>query len=165
MMTLSELTIRGNAVVFESTLIGGAGIVYPNARKLVEQFFVATLLATLLLAGCAIHYFDPYTGTEHLWGIGHLKMKVTPVNEGVRGVVRGVEMLGLGIGRDGSYGYVALGWHNHQRLDILDDDTSIRLEWCGNDFANVRVGSEFPESLEGVEPKEVHISRNKESDE
>lgn len=138
---------------------------YPNARELIERIFVATSLATLLLAGCAIHYFDPHTGTEHLWGVGHLKMKVTPVHEGVRGVVRGVEMLGLGIGRDGSYGYVALGWHNHQRLDILDEDTSIRLEWCGNDFANVRIGSKFPESLDQTEPKEVHISPNKESDE
>ena len=125
---------------------------------------VVTSMAMLPACSCAVHYFDPHTGTEHLWGVGHLKMKVTPVHEGVRGVVRGVEMLGLGIGRDGSYGYVALGWHNHQRLDILDDNTSIRLEWCGSDFANVRVGSHFPKSFEGMEPKEVHISPKKETD-
>ena len=124
---------------------------------------VVTSMAMLAACSCAVHYFDPHTGTEHLWGIGHMKIKVTPVSEGVRGVVRGVEMLGLGIGRVGGSGYVALGWHNHQRLDILDDNTSIRLEWCGNDFVNVRVGSEFPESLEGTKPKEAHTSRDQET--
>ena len=122
-------------------------------------------LLSLSLPGCAIHYFDPATGTEHLWGFGHMKVKVTPVNEGLQAVVRGVEVLGLGLGRDDGYGYIALGWHNRQRLDILDENTSVRIEWCGHDFANVRVGSEFPKSLESTEPKEAHTSRTQETNE
>ena len=124
-----------------------------------------TALLPFFLHGCAIHYFDSETGTEHLWGVGHMKMKVAAPNEGLQAVVRGVEVLGLGIGRDDGYGYVALGWHNRQRLDILDENASVRLEWCGNDFANVRVGSEFPKSLEGTEPKEAHTSRTQETNE
>lgn len=38
-----------------------------------------TSMAMLPACSCAVHYFDPHTGTEHLWGVGHLKMKVTPL--------------------------------------------------------------------------------------
>ncbi len=39
--------------------------------------------------GCAVHYYDPKTGAEHIWGVGHLVMKVSAPNEGVRAVVSG----------------------------------------------------------------------------
>ncbi len=134
-------------------------------RAGVSKRAMLPLMSLILVSGCAIHYFDTKTGTEHLWGIGHMKVKVTPVNEGLQAVVRGTDVLGLGVGRDDTYGYVAVGWHRRQHLDIVDENTSVRLEWCGSDFANVRVGSEFPKSLEGIEPKEAHASRNQETNE
>ncbi|MEK6674420.1 MAG: hypothetical protein AABZ47_02055 [Planctomycetota bacterium] len=109
-------------------------------------FGCAALAHWFVAGGCSIHYFDPETGTEHLWGIGHMKVKVTPANEHVQSVVRGVDLIGFGGGSDGSNKYVVLGWQRRQRIDILDDDASIRLEWCGNDFANVRVGSTLVET-------------------
>lgn len=124
--------------------------------------FAAALLVT---AGCAIHHFDPATGTEHLWGIGHMKVKITPTNEGLQAVVRGVETIGLSFGRDDERSYVAFGWHNRQRVDILDDNTSVRLEWCGSDFVNVRVGSELPAALRSTEPTASHVGENKEASE
>jgi hypothetical protein len=126
---------------------------------------IVGLFASVVGGGCAIHYFDAETGTEHLWGIGHMKARITPVNEGLKAVVRGVEVFGLGIGRDDTNSYFTLGWHNNQRLEILDENTSVRLEWCGSDFANIRVGSEFPKSLEGAEPKRAHTSRSRETNE
>ena len=29
-------------------------------------------LTILLTPGCALHYFDSKTGTEHVWGFGHM---------------------------------------------------------------------------------------------
>lgn len=123
-----------------------------------------TLIAAVV-PGCAVHYFDPETGTEHLWGIGHMKVKVSQPSEGLKAVVRGVDMIGIGGGRDKEYDYIALGWHSRQRMDILDENTSVRLEWCGSDFANLRVGSEFPDFSDQTEPKDVHISPQREETE
>lgn len=123
---------------------------------------VRVALLTALVPGCAIHYFDQKTGTEHLWGIGHMKVKVSQPSEGLQAVVRGVDVIGVGGGRVADEGYLALGWQSQQRMDILNEDTSIRLEWCGSDFANVRVGSEFPDFMGQPKPEDVHMSSQKE---
>lgn len=102
------------------------------------------LLIVLLGAGCAIHYFDPTTGTEHVWGVGHLKMKVGPPAEGLQAVVRGSDVVGLSVGRADQQTYFTLGWHRTQRLDVLQESTAVRLAWPDGDFVNVRVGSRFP---------------------
>lgn len=105
---------------------------------------VAAALGGGLLPGCAIHYYDPKTQTEHLWGFGHMAMKVSAPQEGVRAVVRGVDTLGLGVGSLPGHGYFAAGWQSVRRLEIVDEHTAVRLEWPAADFFNVRVGSEFP---------------------
>ena len=94
--------------------------------------------------GCAIHYYDPKTQTEHLWGFGHMAMKVSEPSEGVRAVVRGVDTIGLGVGSLPGHGYLAAGWQSVRRLEIVDENTAVRLEWPTADFFNVRVGSQFP---------------------
>ena len=35
-------------------------------------------VASVVSSGCAIKHYDASTGTEHLWGFGHLKMKAAP---------------------------------------------------------------------------------------
>lgn len=94
--------------------------------------------------GCAVHYFDPDTSTEHIWGFGHMKMKIGIPNEGVQGVVRGTEVLGFSIGATKGESYMTLGWSNLQRLDIIKENTAIRLEWPSHSFECIRIGSEFP---------------------
>lgn len=124
-------------------------------------------LFVLLCGGCAIHYFDPETGTEHLWGFGHMKMKVSPPTEGVQAVVRGTDVLGLSIGSADQQVYLTAGWHRVQRLDVIAESTAVRLEWPSADFVEVRVGTAFPgvpgsawvnakpvESTTEIEPKE-----------
>ncbi|MEE9129803.1 MAG: hypothetical protein V3T84_07265 [Phycisphaerales bacterium] len=121
----------------------------------------------LLSGGCAIHYFDSETGTEHIWGFGHMQMKVSPPNEGVQAVVRGTDVLGLSIGSADQQVYFTAGWHRVQRLDVIAESTAVRLEWPSADFAEVRVGTAFPgvpgsawvnakpvESTTEIEPKE-----------
>lgn len=98
-----------------------------------------------LLNGCAIHYFDPETGTEHLWGIGHMRMKVGEANEGVRAIVAGTDTLGVAVGSAAYDRYIALGWQRLSRLQVVGEDTAVRLEWPTSDLFSVRVGSELPD--------------------
>ena len=105
---------------------------------------VICALTVLLIPGCALHYFDSKTGTEHVWGFGHMQMKAAAPNEGLQALIRRTDTLGLGLGRLEDQGYLTVGWGSRQRLDIIAEDTAIRLEWPDNDLFNVRVGSEFP---------------------
>ena len=111
-----------------------------------------------LLNGCAIHYFDRSTGTEHIWGIGHMRMKLGKANEGVRAVVTGTDTLGIAAGSGLSERYVALGWQRLSRLQVVGEDSVVRLEWPTSDLFSVRVGSELPPKLrderaeEGTQP-------------
>lgn len=101
-------------------------------------------LFVLLSGGCAIHYFDSETGTEHIWGFGHMQMKVSPPNEGVRAIVRGTETVGVAVGVGEETSYALVGWQQLSNLYVVDSDTAIRLEWPSADFFEVRVGTEFP---------------------
>ena len=99
------------------------------------------------LNGCAIHYYDPETGTEHLWGIGHMRMKVGEANEGVRTVVAGTDTLGMAAGSAAYDRYIALGWQRLSRLQVVGEDTAVRLDWPTSDLFSVRVGSDVPPDL------------------
>lgn len=101
------------------------------------------ILLLLAVSGCAVRYYDRSNGTEHLWGFGHLKMKVSPSQEGLTAVVKGNETLGvdLGIGEDDYR--LALGWQ-YRRQIIVSSNASVRFEWPSADFFQVRVGSAPP---------------------
>lgn len=106
--------------------------------------FILVTSALCVLIGCAVHYYDTATGTEHIWGVGHLKMKATKPNENLQAVVYGTDTIGVSIGKAANQNYVTIGWQNLEYIDILKESTSIRLEWPNSDFFNVRIGSEFP---------------------
>jgi hypothetical protein len=94
--------------------------------------------------GCALHYYDADSQVEHLWGIGHMRMKAAPPQEGLRCVVKGVEVVGVVIeAGEAKYG-TSVGWNRQSTLSILDEDASVRLEWPDSDLFNVRVGSKPP---------------------
>lgn len=101
-------------------------------------------IAVHLSGGCAVHYYDAKTETEHVWGFGHLAMKAPRPQEGVRAVVTGADTLGLGIGSTPQEGYLSLGWHRSRLLQVTDANTQVRLEWPRSGFFGVRVGSEPP---------------------
>jgi hypothetical protein len=116
------------------------------------QTIVVLGFILLTTIGCAIHYYDPKTGAEHIWGFGHLKMKAAPENEGLHAVVRGTDVLGVSLGSAEKQAYLTVGWHRVQRLDIAAESTAIRLEWPTSDFVDVRIGSRFPAQIRQDEP-------------
>ncbi len=96
------------------------------------------------LQGCALHYYDPQTCAEHVWGIGHIAMKTTAPKEGHQAVVRGTDLLGVSVGQADEGLYFSLGWDGRRRIEILDQNTVVGLEWPNGDFFNVRIGSTVP---------------------
>jgi hypothetical protein len=102
------------------------------------------ILGLWATSGCAFQYYDARTGTQHLWGVGHLAMKVAPPADGVRAVVRGTSTLGLAMGRFDDEYHFSLGWTAQRRLDMLDENAAIRLEWASTSLFAVRVGSSWP---------------------
>jgi hypothetical protein len=103
-----------------------------------------SVVALMLCAGCAFQYSDSKTGTEHLWGFGHLAMKVSAPNEGKKAIVRGVTLCGVGLGLKDGWPFLTLGWERQQSMDIVDANTSVRLEGPDSDLFKARVGSQLP---------------------
>jgi hypothetical protein len=114
-------------------------------RNLNRHLTVLIASAGLVVGnGCAIHYYDPKTGTEHVWGIGHMKMKLAAENEGLQAVIRGTDTLGFSVGSAPDQNYFSIGWQRLQALNVVAKETVVRIEWPNSDFVNVRIGSQFP---------------------
>ncbi len=102
------------------------------------------LLLLFMLQGCTVYYYDPKTGAEYVWGIGHMAMKATVPQEGHRAVVRRTDVFGIATGISDEGGYLALGWDGVQRVNILDANTAVNLQWSNCDLLSLRVGSPAP---------------------
>jgi hypothetical protein len=86
-------------------------------------------------------------------------MKASDPKEGHRAVVTGIDTIGVAIGYEKTAsGYLIAGWENRRKIDIIDPNTSLRLEWPSNDFFNVRVGTEWPHGFEETKPKPGGVS-------
>ena len=125
---------------------------------------LAILMSTITLScGCAIRYYDRNSGTEHLWGFGHLKMRAVPqkddtppfTNDPVAYVTE-VRTLGLSFGLGEDFRGIAAGWDTHSRVVIKPEGATFYLMWPENtahlpwgkkDLFSVRIGTNFPEEL------------------
>jgi hypothetical protein len=111
-----------------------------------------------MVSGCAVHYYDGNTQTEHLWGLGHMKMKYLEPNEGLQAVVHGTDVAGVSLGKADKHGYFTVGWHRIEFIDVVKESIAIRIEWPTNDFVNVRIGSRFPNTtFSPLETQSRHV--------
>jgi hypothetical protein len=108
----------------------------------VKYFFLFCLVISQ--AGCTIQYFDKETRTHHLWGFGHMKMRVPDPAENVQAVAQETEILGFGISKGEDKFSIVGGWHEQIKLNIIDEDASVRLEWPKADLFSVNAGSKPP---------------------
>jgi len=113
-------------------------------RAMAPMAILIGAVGTLACLGCSVQHYDPATGIEHVWGIGHVRMRVNPPAEAVRSVMTGSETIGFGVAVGGERASLVAGWNREQRLSVLNDNTSVRLEWPTSDFFSVRVGSQPP---------------------
>ncbi len=117
-----------------------------NYRRMVLQLLL--VLAFLTGAGCAVHYVDSATGTEHIWGIGHMAMRVSAPNEGVKALGVRTDSLGILIGSADKELQFGAGWNARQRIEIVDENTALCISWPNGSLYNARVGSRFPFELD-----------------
>lgn len=99
--------------------------------------------ALLAGSGCALHYYDQRTGTEHVWGIGHVRMKAAPVTDKIDSVVSGTSAIGMNVGAGREEYYFSAGWDYRRRI-VIGTNAAMALEWPNADFFNVRVGTNPP---------------------
>ena len=82
------------------------------------------LLLLFFASGCAVHYGNPRTGAEHLWGLGQLRLQTESqaTNSNWAVVASGYRVPGvcLSVGRD-HFG-VTLGYLDRQQLVVLARD-------------------------------------------
>lgn len=97
----------------------------------------------MLCTGCAVRWYEKETGTEHIWGLAHMKMKVAPPNEGVQSIVTGVDTVGFNVGAGQDYYGISLGWDSRRRI-LVSSNAAVRFEWPSADFFTVRVGTKPP---------------------
>jgi hypothetical protein len=109
-------------------------------------FFAALVVFTA--GGCAVHYYDAENNTEHIWGVGHMAMKVGTPNDGLKAVGRRTDVVGVAVGSLDKDVHLDLGWGAHQRVEVVDANTALWLTWPNGSFCNVRIGSKVPFELE-----------------
>jgi hypothetical protein len=108
------------------------------------KLYVLTAIVLASSAGCALHYYDPATATEHLWGIGHMAMRVGVPNEGLKTLGYRTDVVGFSIGCGDRETFLGCGWNARQQIEILDENTSVWLSWPEGSFYKFRAGSQFP---------------------
>jgi hypothetical protein len=104
---------------------------------------ITILVFSFILEGCSLHYYDPETKAEHMFGLGHMVMKVQEAGANRVATVQGKSSLGLSTGMDEDGGQFSAGWSSNRTIHILQTDTAIELIWPTNDLLNVRIGEPF----------------------
>lgn len=95
----------------------------------------------LLLSACAIQYTDSETNTVHIYGIGHMRARVSKSIEGVKVIAIGQDIIGISISKGGELGSgISLGFESKSKIQV-SDNTSVRLEYPKKGLFTVHVGT------------------------
>jgi len=110
------------------------------------NFVFLLFMASIYISGCAINYYDADTGAQHLFGIGHMVMKIEQGESRPVAVFSGLSTIGVAAGStvDG-YSFNG-GWAYHQSIHVLRHDASFNMLWPNADWLNIKVGS-WPDQL------------------
>lgn len=106
--------------------------------------FLLSAVVLVLFSGCAVHYYDKKTGAEHIFGFGHMVMKVSTPEDSHHAIVQGTDIVGFGIGKNRDGGYFSLGWDRRRKIEVIDENTTVDLFWPDSNFLNTRIGSSWP---------------------
>lgn len=111
------------------------------------------LLTLLWLQGCAVHYYDLDTKTEHVLGLGYVRFKVAVPQEDVQAVIHGVQTLGLGVGYGVEGGQAIVGYRDTRSVEVMPEEARLRVEWPNSNFFDIRIGSQFPFEVDQLPTK------------
>jgi hypothetical protein len=146
-----EPGVRFNATV-------GSTRAHVFVRLLPKAGVVATWILWLMtLSGCAVYWHDHKTGTDHLWGFGHMTMKASDPKAKAKAIIRGFTLLGVAMGHTTEGTFFSVGFDGKRRIEILDENTAIELHWPQNEFSLIQMGTPRTPSVEksGEQAKEA----------
>lgn len=128
------------------------------SSRVVLKIIIITV-SGLLLPGCAVYYHDRAAGIDHIFGFGHLSMKVTPPEEEKQAIVRRATTTGFAVGMDnGSLG-MSVGYDQREHILIYDENVAITIERPpSNDFFQFRIGT-YP-----IKPDELFDTKESSED-
>jgi len=102
------------------------------------------LLIALLTQSCAVSYYSEETSTLHVFGFGHVAMRVP--ESGPQSVYHQLNTYGISAGTTREGGHLDIGYVRNTVLDIANDET-LCFQWPSTDLMEVRVGKGFPGTL------------------
>ena len=73
-----------------------------------------------------------------------MKMKASAPNEELKATVLQTDILGFGVSKSEDDFSLIGGLSQKKHLDVVDENTAVRLEWPDNSIFNVRIGSKPP---------------------
>ncbi len=115
----------------------------PENKYSLLKYLIPLILGESV-SGCAIHYFDAGTGTEHVWGIGHIALQANSAGSDRLAFGYRVDTVGFALGSLRDEKYLGFGWNSHQHLEIVDPASSLCIGSPDGSLYNWRVGSSAP---------------------
>jgi len=100
------------------------------------------VVVQLALGGCSISWVDEASGTHHLLGLGHLKMKAIqriegqqlPSTQQLDAVITQIQTFGVQVGIDQTFGGVTAGWDSRTRVILDPEGANFGMLWPTNSF-------------------------------
>ena len=117
-----------------------------NGRAPLIFLRIFLLSAYAVSAGCALHYYDDKTGTEHLWGIGHMKMKIINASDKTttQAVLVGLKTVGLRLDLAPTTRGLSIGFDDTRSATILDSATPLKIQTVSGEPFTLHLGAPPP---------------------
>lgn len=113
----------------------------PMPFRLILKIIILVIMG-LHVAGCAVYYRDRESGAEHIWGFGHLAMKVTSPLEGKKALIQKMTLTGMAVGIDNGSMGASVGYDEREHILIYDENTAITIQRLpSNDFFYFKIGT------------------------
>lgn len=147
--------------IFHIEVLRGAFRYFTHTTP-VRTLCLALITLTMQMIGCAINYYDRETSTEHLWGFGHLQLKVIDPQCGTKAVVRGCETYGVAAGNLKNQSYLSIGVQRREWVDFLVEDAVVCMERpLDGGLFTLRLNNTWPNDSDGQDT--IPDQGNKES--
>ena len=122
-----------------------------SLKRIYPHYALTTLMA-VCLSSCAVQTFDAKTGTAHLWGFGHLSLRVQGAEDDatLQAVTVGTQTLGANLDTTAFSSGAGVGYHSSRVTYVVSPNTQLRLEEPHT--SKFRLGRSFSTSTKTPKP-------------
>lgn len=114
---------------------------FRNKAQTTARLF-ALLLSLSVFSSCSVSYYSEQDSTLHVFGIGHLAMRVPDAEQ--QTVYHQQYSYGLAIGSNREGAQMSLGYTENTVLDIANNE-SLCFEWPSAKLIQVKLGHTIPQ--------------------